>query len=371
MKIREEDITSIIERKGNGRIFCFGAGNYGRLFLRDLAFMKLCRNVTAFVDNDKEKQGKKLREGDKEYPIIGIKDLVTFINKNDIIIIVCKNYMPILKQLNSIDSLEWISCYVYVMLKDYLYDIKISEVFVPKKVRLTVQPVIPKVIHYCWFGKKELPESSRIWIEGWKKYCPDYEIVEWNEGNYDVAQNKYMEQAYEMGKWAFVSDYARLDIIYHYGGIYLDTDVELVKCMDDLLYQNGFCGFQNYNEINFGLGFGSIKQNIIIREMLDEYENLEFYGQDKKLNLVLCPQIQSRVMQKNGIILNGKYQTISNMTVFPEKVLSGKSQKTRRVNVTEETYSIHHFDASWMEKEDYLSRRERDKKIKEYIQMLC
>ena len=215
-----------------------------------------------------------------------------------------------------------------------------------------------------------MPQSSRLWIESWKKYCPDYEIIEWNESNYDVTKNGYMRQAYENGKWAFVSDYARVDIVYRYGGIYLDTDVELVRNMDELLYQRGFCGFQNGVEINFGLGFGSVKQNEIIRLILDEYKNMEFCDKDGNLNLVLCPEIQGKVLHGKGIILNGSYQAIPDMTVFPERVLSGKSQKTRRLNITDKTYSVHHFDASWMEKEEYQSRRERDRSIREYMQML-
>ena len=103
--------------------------------------------------------------------------------------------------------------------------------------------MIPKIIHYCWFGGAELPEKDRKCIESWKKFCPDYQIIEWNENNYDVTKNTYMYQAYQAKKWGFVPDYARLDIIYQHGGIYLDTDVELVKNLDSLLENDAFMGF--------------------------------------------------------------------------------------------------------------------------------
>ena len=104
--------------------------------------------------------------------------------------------------------------------------------------------MIPKVIHYCWFGGNSLPEEAKRCIESWKKYCPDYKIIEWNENNYDVNSNEYMKAAYKEKKWAFVSDYARIDVVYKYGGIYMDTDVELVKELDSFLKDRMYCGWE-------------------------------------------------------------------------------------------------------------------------------
>ena len=121
--------------------------------------------------------------------------------------------------------------------------------------------MIPKVIHYCWFGKNELPEDAKRCIASWKKFCPDYEIIEWNETNYDVRKNKYMSDAYDEKKWAFVSDYARIDIIYNYGGIYLDTDVELLRPLDELLKDKMFCGWESRDSI---LDKNKIESDLII-----------------------------------------------------------------------------------------------------------
>lgn len=135
--------------------------------------------------------------------------------------------------------------------------------------------MIPKKIHYCWFGGNPLPESAKKYIGTWKKYCPDYEIIEWNENNFDVTQNQYCKEAYEAKKWAFVSDYARLKVLYDFGGIYMDTDVEVVKPLDDLLQYNWFSGFESEKRIQtgtMGAGFNST----IIKIFLDDYKNRHF-----------------------------------------------------------------------------------------------
>ena len=132
--------------------------------------------------------------------------------------------------------------------------------------------MIPKIIHYCWFGNGPIPEKDKKCINSWKKYCSDYKIIQWNEKNYDITKNKYMNQAYQQKKWGFVPDYARLDIIYTYGGIYLDTDVEIIKSFDSLLSNRGFAGFERPDYVNLGLGFGAEAENIIIKKMLGKMQ---------------------------------------------------------------------------------------------------
>ena len=137
--------------------------------------------------------------------------------------------------------------------------------------------MIPKKIHYCWFGGNPLPELAQKCIASWKKYCPDYEIIEWNETNYDITKNNYMNQAYENKRWGFVPDYARLDIIYTHGGIYLDTDVELIKPIDELLTLKAFAGVeQNSEYVALGLGFGAEKEHPTIKALRDYYDTLSF-----------------------------------------------------------------------------------------------
>ena len=135
--------------------------------------------------------------------------------------------------------------------------------------------MIPKIIHYCWFGKNKYPAIVQKCVASWHKYCPDYEIKLWNEDNYDVKKNMYMIEAYKNKKWAFVSDFARLDIIYKEGGIYLDADVELVRSLDDLLEEKCFVAGDGMG-INTGLGFGAEKEHTVVKEMLDLYEGKHF-----------------------------------------------------------------------------------------------
>ena len=136
--------------------------------------------------------------------------------------------------------------------------------------------MIPKIIHYCWFGGESLPESAIKCINSWKKFCPDYEIIRWDESNYDVTKNVYMKEAYEAKKWGFVPDYARLDIVYNYGGIYMDTDVELLKPLDDLLGCNAYMGVEKPGIVALGLGFGAEKGNSVIGDLLEEYNDKRF-----------------------------------------------------------------------------------------------
>ena len=219
--------------------------------------------------------------------------------------------------------------------------------------------MIPKVIHYCWFGNGEIPEKEQQCIASWKKWCPDYKIVRWDESNYDVNAIPYTRDAYKEKKWSFVSDYARVVIIYHHGGIYLDTDVELLKPLDDYLNDGMFCGFESRdplmdrngikyeNSVNFGLGFGAEAGNIILKDLLDLYKTLSFYKEDGSLNLMACPHYQTNVLMQHGLKDDRSYQKLENCVVYPEDYFSPKSYLTGQITVTENTVSIHHFRVSW------------------------
>ena len=221
--------------------------------------------------------------------------------------------------------------------------------------------MIPKIIHYCWFGRNPLPEDAIKCIESWKKYCPDYKIIQWNEDNYNINKNQYMADAYKERKWAFVSDYARLDVVNQYGGIYMDTDVELIKPLDKFLTKKMFCGWeerdkhyvlknpQYENSVNFGLGYGSEKDNPISKDILEFYKHISFYNDDGSLNLIACPHYQTEVMKKYGLDDTIRsYQEILYATVYPEDYFSPKSITTGKIILTDNTVSIHHFSMSWI-----------------------
>ena len=222
--------------------------------------------------------------------------------------------------------------------------------------------MIPKKIHYCWLGGNPLPESAKRCIQSWKKYCPDYEIIEWNESNYDFSKNLYMKEALEAKKWGFVPDYARLDIIYEHGGIYLDVDVEIVKSYDDLLKYSGFAGFETFEFINLGQGFGAEKGNSLIGKLLDSYKQLRFVKENGELNLIASPELNTDTLEQLGIVRNGEFQKIDNFAFLPSDYLCPKSFNDGVIRMTENTYSIHHFDASWFTAEQ---QREKEQRWKE------
>lgn len=206
--------------------------------------------------------------------------------------------------------------------------------------------MIPKVIHYCWFGGGPLTRAAQKCIESWKKFCPDYEIIRWDESNYDVTKNLYMKEAYDVKKWGFVPDYARLDIIYHYGGIYMDTDVELVKPLDELLTRKAYMGFEKPGIVALGLGFGAEKGNSIIGDLLKEYEDRRFIINGKQ-DLTPAPMHQDPYFKRYGVTENVQYEIKEGCFIYPKDYFCPMDVETGRINITENTYSIHNFAASW------------------------
>lgn len=225
--------------------------------------------------------------------------------------------------------------------------------------------MIPKIIHYCWFGGNPLPDSVLKCIESWKKHCPGYEIKQWNEENYDYKKNAFTLEAYEAKKWAFVSDFARLDIIYNNGGIYLDTDVELLKSLDELLDKKCFLAIEQPSHlIATGLGFGAEKGNPCIKEMLDEYNGAHFKLAEGIYDTTIpCPTRNTAPFYKYGFNLEiDKPVNLGGAMVYPPEYFCPFERKINELKITENTFSIHHYDSSWISEEE----KEITKKIKEY-----
>ena len=212
--------------------------------------------------------------------------------------------------------------------------------------------MIPKKIHYCWFGGAPIPEKDKRCIDSWRLFCPDYEIIEWNESNYDINKNLYMKQAYINKKWGFVPDFARYDIIYTHGGIYLDTDVEILKPLDNLLVNEAFMGYEDDKFINGGIGFGAEKGNKIIKSLRDMYNDLNFVNEDGSLNLTPSPKYITDLLQTKGLSSNNTEQLIENVRIYPRDFFSPKEYISNRIKITDNTYTIHHFNASWKSKRE-------------------
>lgn len=209
--------------------------------------------------------------------------------------------------------------------------------------------MIPKIIHYCWFGKNELPEDIKFFISTWRKYCPEYKIIEWNENNFDINQNLYCRQAYEAKKWAFVADYARLKVLSEYGGIYMDTDIEVCKSFNDILSYNLLLGFEADTRISTGV-IGACKNSNCIKELLLYYDNKSFIKDNKHYDLTTNVEVISKILRdKYDIKLNNTLQIFGDKNIiFPFEYLCAKDLMDGKIKKTENTYAIHHYNASWV-----------------------
>lgn len=210
--------------------------------------------------------------------------------------------------------------------------------------------MIPKIIHYCWFGGNEKPEKAKKCIESWKKYCPDYEIIEWNESNFDVNQNGYTRMCIQEKKYAFLSDYARLVIVEEHGGIYFDTDVEVLKAFDPLLEYEAFYGFENNEYVATGLGFGAIPHHISVQYMKNQYDNLL----DGTKGTITCPALNTEALVPLGLIKNGQMQNVAGAEIYPVDFFNPYDDTTGRLRKTKNTYSVHWYSKSWLDKKSII-----------------
>lgn len=209
--------------------------------------------------------------------------------------------------------------------------------------------MIPKKIHYCWFGGKELPELAKKCIASWEKYCPDYEIIRWDESNFDLNQIPYTRWCYDNRKWAFLSDYARLAVVAEHGGLYFDTDVELVRTPDELLQFEAFYGFENNSAVNTGQGFGAQKQHPTLVAMRQEYLAL-MPDQDGTFPVHACPALNTAALLPMGLVLNGLRQNVAGAEILPADFLNPYDDATGKLGKTENTIGIHWYSKFWMSK---------------------
>lgn len=215
--------------------------------------------------------------------------------------------------------------------------------------------MIPKIIHYCWFGRNPLPASAQECIASWRKSLPDYEIKEWNEDNFDVNIIPYTQQAYEAKKYAFVSDYARFWVLYHYGGLYFDTDVEVIKSFDDIVERGSFMGLEidgtkknTKIAIAPGLGLGAEADMDIYRIILDGFTKIDFYDASGQRNHFSMIPMVTKMFLERGLVANGQIQQICGITIYPQCFFNPYNCSNGRLQISSDTHSIHWYSASWM-----------------------
>ena len=219
--------------------------------------------------------------------------------------------------------------------------------------------MIPKKIHYCWFGRNPLPASALRCISSWRKFLPDYEIKEWNEDNFDVNIIPYTQQAYEAKKYAFVSDYARFWILYHYGGLYFDTDVEIIDSLDEIIERGPFMGIEQGASIegkpmvNPGLGLGIEAMHLFYKRMLDIYNDLQFWTSEGKINPDAIVKLTTWELYSYGMKSSEMIQNVCGIWIYPSDYFCPMNAATGITTLTERTVSIHHYDASWIDHNNY------------------
>lgn len=217
--------------------------------------------------------------------------------------------------------------------------------------------MIPKIIHYCWFGRGKKPQQALDCIASWKKILPEYEIKEWNEDNFDLDRYPYAREAYDNRKFAFVTDVVRLYALYNEGGIYMDTDVEVLKPLDPFLHHIAFSGFENDTSIPTGI-MASEKDSVWAKENLDYYEGRHFVKPDGTFDMTTNVVTITNHLLKYGLKRNNSYQDFPDLvTMYPKDYFCPKSYKDGRIYLTENTVTIHHFAGSWHNNSQKMAER--------------
>lgn len=348
--------------KDTEKIICFCKSKHFEKYIERYGFEEWMTRIVFFVDNSvKDRDEYRIS---KNYMWIVFNPIVLKqLQSNEYTVLITtgltKTAKEIINQLIDYDLPEELKCLLLIQMeKEAMNQYETSDLIIPKHRK----EMIPKIIHCCWFSKAEKPIEYQKCINSWREKCPEYSIMEWNAENYDVSKNKYMKAACEKKMWAFVSDYARLDVIYNFGGIYLDMDVELLKKLDDLLYNSCFFSSDNEGYIDLGSGFGAVKNNQFIGTLLDFYKDLKFEMADGKLDTgktIPQPQLLFSSFLDIGYKKSRKVQYIANMLFLtPEyiKVMNGPTDALKHLNGKE--YAVHWHYAGWFDEEKQKNRKD-------------
>lgn len=368
MILKNADYKSLAKKikEENKKVIVYGAGMIGQIIIPYIIWeYDLLDKLDCFIDVDKRKKGSKVNVCGKEYTITTLDYLET-IDENNIMLITNSNFFPIINFLDDIENLNNIEGYVVPMMQIYELKKAAPIVFEHKK----ADAVIPKQIHYCWFGRGEMSDFLKKCIDSWKFYCPDYEIIEWNEDNYDVNRHDYTREAYAHKKYGFVTDLARLDILYENGGLYFDTDVSLEKNIDDLLYQEGFIGVEKWGNVNTGGGCGFVAGHPMLKEMIAYRDKFHFELEDGTLNIDTNGLYETRPFLERGFKPCNALQEIGGVTIYPAYVNHPYDYMSCETIKKESTVSIHHFYGGWMEEDDRKNRENTQNKYADILKRI-
>lgn len=360
MKTLNADIDKFMQYISDKELCIYGIGDvFCKLTQREV-YEGIHKNVIGYIDNGKA--GEKIEVSGKEYLVHAV-DFLKTLEKGVVLLCGTKYMDEMYRMLCDQELSDGIECFVLPLIwavSGGQDDSDIKSLINSREDNCVNK--IDKKIHCFWFSNDKKPKEYQNCIDSWKRVCPDYEIIEWNARNYDCEKNMFMKQAFQSKKWAFVSDYARLDVIYHYGGIYLDMDVELLKTLDPLLKFEAFFNFGTQNDIDLGSGFGSVKGNFLVGSLLNLYEGLEFLDKNGNPtpNSFIQPEFIRKEFQRNGINMNGNMQLLDNVLVLPRKYAAPVDDFLLQNFVQcDDSRSIHHYNAGWWTEEWHNERKSR------------
>lgn len=357
MILRKCDMQTFSEYCRNKKIVCYGIGGEFERIIKNYDTYAWEDRICWLVDSNPKRVGQAVRIKGKSITISSLEQFLDQDLTDVVLFITCLAYAEVVEQLNQIPLLDQMECFLF----HFMFALSEGE---PIQIRHTDDMLIPPVIHYCWFGGKEMPDLYKQCIESWHRHCPDYEIKEWNETNCDIAETNFTKQAYEVGKYGFVPDYFRLKIIYENGGIYLDTDVEMLKNLDDLRYNHAFCGLEFPGEAAFGLGFGAEKGYEVIHFLMQRYKSMNFVKRDETFDETISPVYQTEDLFRLGMKYGNCLQLVEGLTIYPIEVLSPQNINTGERCITEYSYTLHHYDGSWVGGEHLKRKRIREENVK-------
>jgi len=370
MKYYDASIELFVEYiyQNDLNIILFGAGAVCKTFIPYIAAQyQITDRIRYVVDNNLSKQGQTVVINEKVVPIVK-SDIFLSTQENYCILITNGDFYSVIRQLNEIEECkDKVGFIVAYMQLDRIYDKLSNKVFLDFEM-----PQIPKIIHYCWFSGKPIPKSLEQCIQTWKEVCPDYEIIRWDESNFDVKKYRYTQEAYEMGKWGFIPDIVRLEKLYEIGGFYFDTDVKIIKKLDNLRYQRAFCGRERAGHVNFGGGSGAVPGNEVIKELLDFRKNEIFKLKDGLFNAEASGYYETTPLMKKGLLIEDINQKLDGINIYASEFFSPYNYINGEEITNDNTYSIHYFSGSWIvggnelrreTKEKYLVMREEMEKL--------
>lgn len=330
-------------------IILYGASQNINLFFNEVKNEEILARTQCIVDRNEKLDGTMFRVNNRKLPIVSLRKFLQRKRiKNDCqIIIMIEDYEKAVFYLDQIDEMDGIRSYIWKepFLRIHSGKTVGKKIILPKPEK--GKYIIPQVIHYCWFGGKELPDNVKDSIESWKCSNPEFQLQCWNESNYDISCIPYIKEAYDKEKYSFVSDFVRYDVVYRYGGFYFDTDVELYASIEDLRYYRGFFSVEYYDLVASGLGFAAEAGDEMIGQLRDNYLKRHFILEDGTLNLTPCSRYETDFFGKKGFAVKNQFQVFEDFLVFPYEVFSPMNQYTAMLEITQNTRGIHRFDCSW------------------------